>query len=107
MKCPICSSKISAWAVISASPQRNGPPSVTCGSCGSILKIKGIYIAVVAPLILLTFFPYRMLPNNQIYETLILAAVASLLYWLSFLLFIKLEGPREIDKDSSRLIQKQ
>jgi len=48
-----------------------------------------------------------MLPNNQIYETLILAAVASLLYWLSFLLFIKLEGPREIDKDSSRLIQKQ
>jgi len=103
MRCKICSGNISTWTVISASPQRDGPPRVTCGSCGSVFRIKGIYVGVVAPLILLTFFPYRMLPNSQVLETLILAFVVLLLYWLSFLVFIKLEREDQTREHNSEL----
>src|SRR5258708_12179291 len=106
MKCPNCSSRISTWAVISVSPQVDGPPKVTCQNCNSVFKVKGIYACVLAPLILLTFFPYHLFPSSQILETLVLGCVLSLLYWASFLMFVKLERGEQTGEHHSEPIQK-
>ena len=50
-----------------------------------------MYAFVMAPMTLFLVFPYQLLPNSVVWSTLILGCVGVLLYWLSFILFVKLK----------------
>jgi hypothetical protein len=45
----------------------------------------------MAPMILFIAFPFQLLPQNVVLSSLVLGATGLLMYWLSFILFIRLK----------------
>lgn len=86
MKCPNCSSHIASWEVLS-----DGWERVRCKKCHSTIRVRGLFPFVMAPMILFIAFPFQLLPQNVVLSSLVLGATGLLMYWLSFILFIRLK----------------
>lgn len=93
MKCPTCEKYISPRLIL-----LDGAKKVTCAACGAAARVRGLFAFIMAPAFLFIIFPFALLPDDSGLVMLIVGVTAAILYWISFMIFIKLE--REDQKGS-------
>jgi len=86
MKCPTCKKYISPRPIL-----LDGAKKVTCESCGAVARVRGLFAFVMAPALLFIVFPFWLLPNDPGLIMLIVGGAGAFLYWISFVVFVKLE----------------
>ena len=95
MKCPTCDASINGLDLIS-----HRSKFINCRACGAHLRIRGRSSFAIAPLFLFLVFPGFLFSLPLFILIPINAALIAGIYFLSFLIFVKVE-PAERDKPHS------
>jgi LSD1 subclass zinc finger protein len=86
MKCPTCRKHIGPRPIL-----LEGAKKVTCANCGAVAGVRGLFAFAMVPALLFIVFPFWLLPDDPGLIMLIVGGAGALLYWISFVVFIKLE----------------